>query len=185
MGELAGVKMAARPFPVGAARSEDGGGCFRASRRGGQGAVLRRAAGRGVTGGDGGGRQLCQHRRVLRRRGWLPLRLLQERDRQPLPWCGPGAGRAARGTVSGPEAPGLLPAGAGGAEGGLGAAGKGGGLPAAFALPASVLPGAGSCPSLRKAPETPYPGRAACEARRGRCGAGGRGLTGRPRLRVL
>lgn len=59
-----------------------------------------------------------------------------------------------------PEATGLLPAGAGGAEGGLGAAGKGGGLAAAFALPASVLPGAGSCPSLRKVPETPYPGLA-------------------------
>lgn len=97
---------------------------------------------------------------------------------------GPGRAAPVR-----PEATGLLPAGAGGAEGGLGAAGKGGGLAAAFALPASVLPGAGSCPSLRKVPETPYPGLAgggtACEGRWGRCEAGGRGLTGRPRLRVL
>uniref|UniRef100_A0A8B9MC34 Arginyl-tRNA--protein transferase 1 n=1 Tax=Accipiter nisus TaxID=211598 RepID=A0A8B9MC34_9AVES len=45
--------MAGRPFPVGAARSEDGGGRFRASRRGGQGAVLRRAAGLGRGGGGG------------------------------------------------------------------------------------------------------------------------------------
>lgn len=123
------------------ARSKDGGGGgrFRASRGavwgGGQGAVLSRAAGQGDWGGggDGGGRQLSEHRRVLRRRGWLPLRLLQERERQPLPRCGP-QGRAGR-EGSGPGRAGAAGEGGGGAEGrpGLGAGREAVGSPGSLA----------------------------------------------------